>query len=67
MNADEKITTSAMLVIVLEGEYEYTFKGSKLIQGSSHDKILFGSIVQTNLLTQIKFKTPSKIAWTTTK
>lgn len=45
MNADEKITTSAMLVIVLEGEYEYTFKGSKLIQGSSHDKILFGSIV----------------------
>lgn len=45
MNADEKITTSAMLVIVLEGEYEYTFKGSKLIQGSSNDKILFGSIV----------------------
>jgi len=33
MNADEKITTSAMIVIVLEGEYDYTFKGSKLIKG----------------------------------
>ena len=67
MNVDETISSSTILFLVLEGEYQLKNQGGKTVIGNGNDKLLYGSIVENEKIDEVWFKTNGKIAWTTKK